>query len=328
MRLFRHPMEVTPECRGAAVALGSFDGVHLGHQAVIGRALEYARSYDAAIGVITFEPHPRGFFKPDQKPFRLTPFRTKVRVLQAFNLHFVCCLAFDRTMAERPPEMFAREILRDGLGVAHVVVGEDFCFGKGRSGTATTLKEFGRRFRFGVDAVQAAAGENGIVYSSTAIRECLLAGDPLGVVGLLGRPWEIAGRVEQGDRRGHLLGFPTANLAMGEFLEPRLGVYAIRAALDEGGGPCWFDGVANLGMRPTVGGTRVQLEIHLFDFSGDLYGQHLRVALLGFIRPEMKFSGLEALKAQIGDDCEKARTLCLAYGGPMPGLLGANTDDQ
>ena len=142
--------------------MGNFDGVHLGHQAVIRRALEYAQSYDSAIGVVTFEPHPRGFFKPDQPPFRLTPFRTKMRILQAMDLHFVCCLAFDQTMAERPAENFARDILHKGLGIAHVVVGEDFCFGKGRSGTAKTLKEFGRAMRFGVDAVGAAQDENGI----------------------------------------------------------------------------------------------------------------------------------------------------------------------
>jgi riboflavin kinase/FMN adenylyltransferase len=225
-------------------------------------------------------------------------------------------------MAERSAEGFAGDILHRGLGVAHVVVGEDFCFGKGRSGTARTLKELGRAMRFGVDAVAAAADENGIVYSSTAIRQRLSAGEPEGVIGLLGRPWEIAGRVEHGDERGRKLGFPTANLAMGEYMEPKLGVYAIRAALDEGGAPRWFDGVANLGRRPTIGGTRVQLEVHLFDFSQDLYGKHLRVALLGFIRPEMKFDGLEALRARIGEDCRAARAIAGAYGGPMPGLLG------
>jgi riboflavin kinase/FMN adenylyltransferase len=173
--------------------------------------------------------------------------------------------------------------------------------------------------RFGVDAVAAAADENGIVYSSTAIRQRLSAGEPEGVIGLLGRPWEIAGRVEHGDERGRKLGFPTANLAMGEYMEPKLGVYAIRAALDEGGAPLVRRGRQS---RPAPHDQRRGVQpSSLFDFRR-ICGKHLRVALLGFIRPEMKFDGLEALRVRIGEDCRAARAIAGAYGGPMPGLLG------
>ncbi len=162
----------------------------------------------------------------------------------------------------------------------------------------------------------AAADAEGVVYSSTKVRERLAAGDPLGAARILGRPWEIEGRVESGDKRGRLLGFPTANVAIGGYLQPALGVYAVKAGIDEGRGTRWLDGVANLGRRPTVGGTRVQLETHLFDFAGDLYGRHLRVALIDFIRPERKFDGLEALKAQIAADSAEARARLAGYAGP------------
>jgi riboflavin kinase / FMN adenylyltransferase len=319
MRLFRHHTEIPVEARGAVVALGNFDGVHLGHQKVIAEAARLADELGASCGVLTFEPHPREYFQPDRPAFRLTPFRIKLRQLEAMGVDYLYLLAFDRAMAGRSPESFIVEVLGQGIEPAHVVVGYDFVFGQNRSGNAALLGDLGRAAGFGVTSVPAAADGAGVVYSSTKVRERLGAGDPRGAALLLGRPWEIEGRVESGDKRGRLLGFPTANVALGGYLQPALGVYAVKAGIDEGQGTRWLDGVANLGNRPTVGGTRVQLEANLFDFAGDLYGRHLRVALIDFIRPERKFDGLEALKAQIAADSAEARLRLAAYDGPEPG---------
>ena len=318
MRLFRHHTEIPVEARGAVVALGNFDGLHLGHQKVIGEALRLAGELDAPCGVLTFEPHPRAYFQPDKPAFRLTPFRIKLRQLDAIGVDYLYLLSFDRAMAERSPESFIVEVLGQGLEPIHLVVGYDFVFGKGRSGNAAMLGDLGRAAGFAVTSVPAAADAEGVVYSSTKVRERLAAGDPPGAARVRGRPWENEGRVERGDKRGRLLGFPTANVAIGDYLQPALGVYAVKAGIDEGRGTRWLDGVANLGRRPTVGGTRVQLETHLFDFAGDLYGRHLRVALIDFIRPERKFDGLEALKAQIAADSAEARARLAGYQGPPP----------
>ena len=319
LRLIRHIEDVPPEAHGAVVALGNFDGVHLGHQAVIRQAAEIARSKKAPLAVLTFEPHPRSFIRPQDPPFRLTPFRIKTRHLQALGVDFVFELAFDAAMMARSAENFVSEVLVDGLRIAHVVVGYDFCFGKGRAGNAAMLTEFGGRHGFGVTSVAAAKAGDGPAYSSTLVREQLQAGDPKSAAATLGRPWEIEGRVEHGDARGRQLGFPTANIAIGDYMEPKLGVYAVMAIDDNDPAPGWIKGVANLGRRPTVGGTRVQLEVHLFDFAADLYGKHLRVALIDFIRPEMKFNGLDALKAQIAADSDTARKILADYHGPQPG---------
>jgi len=319
MRLIRHFQDVPPEGRGAVVSLGNFDGVHLGHQVVIRQAAEIARSRNAPLAVLTFEPHPRSFFRPQDPHFRLTPFRIKTRHLQALGVDFLFELTFDAEMVARSAENFVTEILVEGLHIAHVVVGYDFCFGKGRSGNAAMLTQFGGRHGFGVTSVAAAKSGDGPAYSSTLVREQLQAGDPKSAAATLGRPWEIEGRVEHGDARGRQLGFPTANIALGDFMEPKLGVYAVMATDDNAETPRWIHGVANLGRRPTVGGTRVQLEVHLFDFAADLYGKHLRVALIDFIRPEMKFNGLDALKTQIAVDSLEARNLLKEYQGPQPG---------
>jgi riboflavin kinase/FMN adenylyltransferase len=319
MRLFRHHTEIPVEARGAVVALGNFDGVHLGHQKVIAEAVRLADGMDAPCGVLTFEPHPREYFQPDRPAFRLTPFRIKLRQLEAIGVDYIYLLAFDRAMAARSPESFIVEVLGQGIEPAHVVVGYDFVFGHRRSGNAELLGDLGRAAGFGVSSVAAASDGAGVVYSSTRVRDNLGAGDPRSAARLLGRPWEIEGRVEAGDRRGRLLGFPTANIALGDYLQPALGVYAVKAGIDEGRGTRWLDGVANLGNRPTVGGTRVQLEVHLFDFAGDLYGRHLRVALIDFIRAERKFAGLDALKTQIAADSAEARARLAHYDGPAPG---------
>jgi len=316
MRLIRHFEDVPAELKGAVIAIGNFDGVHLGHQVVLAKAAEQARKLRTNLGVLTFEPHPRSFFKPDEKPFRLTPFRIKMRHLQDLGVDVAFVLTFDYEMSQRSAESFVDDVLVKGLGAGHVVVGSDFCYGNKRGGNATTLKTAGEKHGFSVTSVSPQTDKAGAVYSSTLIREALMNGDPVTAAVTLNRPWEIEGRVEHGDQRGRTLGFPTANIALGEFMHPKLGVYAVKAAVDDGSGLQWIGGVANLGMRPTVGGTRVQLEVHLFDYAGDLYGRHLRVALLGFIRPEMKFSGLDQLKAQIAADSDTARRMLAEYSGP------------
>ncbi|MBV9521376.1 MAG: bifunctional riboflavin kinase/FAD synthetase [Alphaproteobacteria bacterium] len=309
MHIHRYATSLPAAARGAVVAIGNFDGVHLGHQAVIGIAGRLAREHGAPPAVLSFEPHPRGVFQPDAEPFRLTPFRAKAELLRRLGVALLYSLRFDRALAARSAQSFVHDILHRGLGIRHAVVGYDFVFGNRRRGTAAMLRELGGELGFGVtivDPVQ--TGDE--VYSSTRIRDLLAEGDPRRAAAFLGRFWEIDGRVRQGDRRGRTIGFPTANLLLDGYLRPATGVYAVRAGLGRDG--VWHDGVANFGLRPTVGGTELRLEAHLFDFTGDLYGRHLRVALVDYIRPERKFAGLDALKAQIAADCAQARTILAA----------------
>ena len=260
-------------------------------------------------GIVTFEPHPRSVFRPDDPPFRLTPLRAKAHALEALGVELMVNLHFDAAFAERSAENFVGEILHRGLAARHIVSGYDFVFGHDRLGNAALLEQMGAALGFGVTILAPVAAESGAVFSSTGIRDHLLAGAPRAAAEQLGRHWEIEGRVEHGDQRGRTIGFPTANVALGDYLRPAPGVYAVRAGIERPGGVDWWDAVANLGMRPTVAGTDLRLEAHLIDFAGDLYGKHLRVALIDRIRPEQKFSGLDALKAQIARDVETARAI-------------------
>lgn len=316
MRLFRHYTDLPSDARGAVVALGNFDGVHRGHQIVIGTALERARALGVPSGVLTFEPHPRSVFRPADPPFRLTPFRIKARHIEALGVDRLYVIHFDWTFAGMTAERFVREVLVAGLGARHVVAGYDFVFGHQRGGDIALLARMGQAEGFGVTAVTPAADDGGRVYSSTRIRESLRAGRPREAADLLGRAWEIEGRVERGDQRGRTIGFPTANLELGEYLRPAYGVYAVRAGIDHGRDTAWHPGVANLGRRPTVDGVRERLEVHLFDFAGDLYGRHLRVQLVDYIRAERRFDSVQALKAQIEADAATARRLLA--GAPDP----------
>jgi riboflavin kinase/FMN adenylyltransferase len=218
-------------------------------------------------------------------------------------------LAFDRALSEKSAEAFVEDVLVTGMAVTHIAVGSDFVFGHDRLGTVDRLTELGGRLGFAVTSLAPVAGSDGTVYSSTAIRKALKAGEPRRAAALLGRPWEIEGRVEHGDARGRRLGFPTANISLGDYLRPAYGVYAVEAGIDHGAATEWHRGVANLGRRPTVAGLIERLEAHLFDFDGDLYGRHLRVRLIEFIRPEKKFDGLDALQAQIARDSATARAI-------------------
>ena len=293
--------------RGCVAALGNFDGVHRGHRAVIETACAFAKSLDAPCAAAVFAPHPRQVFAPDAPPFLLMSDSQRVRALKAAGAEAVFHIPFSRDMAAMTPEVFVRDVLADGLGLKGVVTGADFCFGKDRAGDAEALKTLGERYGVAVkiaDAVNLEDASGKI--SSTNVRSALREGDVKTAAALLDRPFAIEGEVSQGDQRGRLLGFPTANIALGEYLRPKFGVYAVRAHLPSGR---TVPGVANLGSRPTVNGTEARLEAHLFDFSGDLYGQVLEVELIDFIRPEQKFDGLDALKAQIAADSATAREI-------------------
>jgi riboflavin kinase/FMN adenylyltransferase len=295
---------VPPQWTGGVVALGNFDGVHKGHQALIARAEAEARALDVPLVALTFEPHPRHYFVPDTGPFRLTLPPAKVRLLGEYGIQAVLAQRFDPAFAAITAQAFVDNVLLQGMGARHVVCGYDFTFGARRGGNVERLREMAAERAFGVTVLDPVMHE-GEIYSSTRIREALRAGWASEASELLGHHWEIEGAVERGDQRGRTIGFPTANVALGEHLRPRFGVYAVRALV----GGEWRIGVANLGKRPTVGKLQENFEVHLFDFAGDLYGQVLRVQLVDFIRPEMKFSGLDALKAQIAADGEAARRL-------------------
>jgi riboflavin kinase / FMN adenylyltransferase len=305
--VFDHWQATPPQWKGAVVALGNFDGVHKGHQELVAHARDKAKALGAPLLVLTFEPHPRRFFVPDTAPFRLTLPPAKIRLLAEHGVQAVLAQRFDTAFAALSAAAFIDDVLLAGLGARHVVCGYDFTFGVRRTGNVEQLRENGKAKGLGVSVLDPVMRE-GEIYSSTRIREALRAGWASEAAELLGRDWEIEGVVELGDQRGRTIGFPTANVGLGEHLRPRFGVYAVRA-LVEGK---WRDAVANLGRRPTFGKLKENFEVHLFDFSGDLYGQTLRVALVDFIRPEMKFAGLDQLKAQIAADGQAARAILAA----------------
>jgi riboflavin kinase / FMN adenylyltransferase len=314
MRVATRYSDLPAEAKGAVVAIGNFDGVHPGHRAVLTRASEVAETLGAPLGVVTFEPHPRRYFQPSIPPFRLTPPPTKRRLIGEAGAALYYELTFDAEMAALTAESFIERVLLDGIGVRHVVVGAGFAFGKGRTGTVSVLEHVaGHKGGAGVTVVAPVSATDGALASSSRVRECLMRGEPERAATLLGRNFAIEGEVLQGDKRGRLLGFPTANLDLDDYLRPAFGVYAVRAVPIGGDGARW-SGVANLGIRPTIGGTKTQLEAHLFDFSGDLYGKKLAVELLSFIRPERKFENLDALKAQIAQDSTRARGILAAHG--------------
>ncbi|MSP47747.1 MAG: bifunctional riboflavin kinase/FAD synthetase [Alphaproteobacteria bacterium] len=303
MELFENPEALPPPFRGGVVAVGNFDGVHPGHAELIRTAIHLARAGGRPAGVLTFEPHPKAVFRPDAPPFRLTPWPVKRRQLAELGLSFTVVLAFDRDLASRTAEAFIDLTLVGQLGVSQVVVGYDFCFGRGRAGTAETLIAAGEVKGFGVTRVAPVKGGDGEVFSASRLRHLIVAGEVRAAARLLGRPFEIEAVVEAGDRLGRKLGFPTANLRLGETLQPAFGIYAAQAMIDGR----WLDAVVSLGIRPTVADRGVLVEVHVFDFSGDLYGRALRVRLVDYLRPEATFPDLDALRRQIAEDCRMAR---------------------
>lgn len=292
------------DARGAAIALGNFDGVHVGHQAVIASAHEAAALSGANVGAAVFEPHPRRFFKPDTPPFRLQTPAQRARALAEVGVVEVFELEFDAAMAQTSDRDFAERILRDVLDVSHVSVGENFRFGKGRSGDVASLAAYGEALGFTVTAVSSVE-ENGRTISSGAIREAIAAGDLTAATAMLTRAWAIEGEVVHGFQRGAGFGFPTANVVLGDYVRPRLGVYAVRVDVGDG---LLLPGVASVGVNPTVGTLpEPLLEAHLLDFTGDLYGKTIEVEMIAFLRDEAKFDSVEALKAQMTQDVIDAR---------------------
>jgi len=314
MKIFRHYDEVPASLKGAVVAVGNFDGVHLGHQALIAEARRQAKAHNHPLAVLAFEPHPAEFFRPRPDSIRLTPLRTKARLLAELGVDAMFALPFDEIMAKRTAENFVSEVLVKGIGLSGVVVGPDFEFGQGRGGNVATLKEMGAVNGFSVtvfDMVKTPfASGGGEKISSTRIRDSLRAAHPEEAARLLGRFWAIEARVEHGDGRGRQMGFPTANMHLGHCLAPSFGVYAVRVTITENEKPIGrHDGVANFGIRPMYQTPVPLMEAHLFDFDGDLYGKHLSVELIAYLRPEAKFENLDALIAQIATDAQKARKI-------------------
>ncbi|MDX5360558.1 MAG: bifunctional riboflavin kinase/FAD synthetase [Alphaproteobacteria bacterium] len=321
MLIQRHHQSLREDARGAVVAIGNFDGIHRGHQAVLARAREMAERRGAPFGLLTFEPHPRRVFKPDLPPFRLTSLRTKARLLAAMGADVLYAQAFNRTFASLSADAFVETVLARHMGVKGVVVGPDFHYGKGRGGNPAHLEAAAERLGFAVEVLDPVTSDLGEPFSSTLVRQYLSEGKVTRAALLLGRYWEIGGKVLGGRRLGRTIGFPTANLKLRDMLRPAYGVYAVRVEI-EGEDGVWHPGVANLGVRPTVEGADAEplLEVHIFDRAPDLYGRHLRVAMVDFVRAERKFDGLDALKAQIARDCDAAReTLAWeTWDGPWP----------
>jgi riboflavin kinase / FMN adenylyltransferase len=297
---------LAPEDRGAAVAIGNFDGVHLGHQSVLALARAAAAERGVPFGVVTFEPHPRSHFAPDTEPFRLTDAESRARRLEKLGVEQLYEIPFDAQLAGLSAECFTRDVLAGGLGIRHLVAGADFRFGKGRSGDVATLKALGAELGFGVTVAPLVSDDHGD-FSSTAIRQALSEGRPRDAARMLGHWHRIEGRVAHGDKRGRGLGFPTANIGLEGLHLPRFGVYAVTVDVLEGPHAGRYRGAASIGERPTFGRNVPNLEVYLMDFTGDLYGTAISVALVAFQRPELKFDGVEALVVQMHADVEDAR---------------------
>ena len=306
MRIIRDYQFVNQADRGATVAIGNCDGGHQGHLSVIDLARQAAP--DAPLGVLTFEPHPRSYFAPDAPPFRLMNAEARAARLEKLGVKRLYELNFNAALASLTPREFARDVIADGLGLAHVVVGADFCFGKGRAGTAQDLVAFGEEMGFGVSIAPLLDRGAGTV-SSTAIRVALSEGRPRDAADMLGHWHRIEGPVIGGEQRGRELGYPTANMSIDGLHPPKFGVYAVLVDVRDGPHAGSYHGVASMGVRPMFGENQPNLETFLFDFSGDLYGATLSVGLVAYLRGEEKFDGLDALITQMDADSAKARAI-------------------
>ena len=296
--------KVPPKARGAAVAIGNFDGVHRGHQALLRAARDVATKSGVKAGVILFEPHPREFFQPDKPHFRLTSLARKLELLEQRGMDLAVVLRFDASLAGLPAGEFIERVLVEALAVSHVVVGYDFRFGKGRGGDPETLKHAGALHGFDVTVVPQLA-EAGEVFSSSAIRAELAQGDVAGAAEMLGHWWRVRGTVVRGANRGTDLGFPTANLAMPPGTALAHGIYAVRVLLDGHAHPA----AAYLGTRPTFDDGAPMLEVFLLDYHGDLYGREIDVEFIAHVRGDRSFDNVEALQAQMDADCARARAI-------------------
>lgn len=292
----------------AAVAFGNFDGVHRGHQRVIAQAAQAAMEQKAPLGVISFEPHPRQIFQPNAPTFRIMKPDQQARALAALGVDVFYVLPFDQEMANLTDRQFAEEVLAKGLGVRHVAVGFDISFGKGRTGSPELMTKYGQEFGFTVSVAEA-LGDGEEKFSSTGVRQALRDGRPEEAAAILGRPFAIEGVVEHGRKLGRTLGFPTANVALTDYVVPKYGVYATRTRLPDGRE---IAGVASIGVNPTIPGEiAARLEVWLFDFDEDIYDQVIETDLIAFLRPELKFDSLEEMTVQIAEDARQARALLL-----------------
>lgn len=295
--------------RGGVAAIGNFDGFHIGHQAVVGRALERARAEGLPALALTFDPHPARLFRPQSPPFALTTTDQKLDLLEAFGVDAAVVLRFDAAFAALTADEFVSSVLVGRLGLTGTVTGEDFTFGRGASGDTAKLLEFGAAHGLIPETVAPVRDEGSAIISSTRVRAALQAGHCREAAALMGRPFAIRGTVEHGDKRGRTIDVPTANVAIGaEYVRPAYGIYAVRCRLEDGR---MVDGVANLGIRPMFTPPKELLEVHLFGFAGDLYGQTIETQLIAHLRPEMKLASLDALKAQIAKDIVDARAALL-----------------
>ena len=298
-----------PEQRGGSIALGNFDGVHRGHRQVIADAARAAAALQAPLAVVSFEPHPRRWFTPDAEPFRLLTPDQLGRVLADLGVDRLHILPFDAELAALSDEAFAREVLAQGLGAQHVAAGFDISFGAGRTGDPQSLRRYGERFGFGVSIAEPVSDPSGEKCSSSAVRRALRDGDPRKAARLLGRPFAIEGVVGHGDQLGRTIGFPTANISLEDYVRPAFGIYAARTRLADGRE---VPGVGYVGRRPTVvDGVDERLEVHLFDFDEDLYGQTLEVELTDLVRGDRKFDSLDAMIVQMRVDAGHARDLLM-----------------
>jgi riboflavin kinase/FMN adenylyltransferase len=310
VRVIEPEIGVPAEIQGASIALGNFDGMHKGHQAVLDAA-RAAAGGATPLGMAVFDPHPRRFFQPHAAPFRILSDTTRNHVLADLGVDVLYRIGFDRALSLMDDRAFAADVLVGALGIAHVTVGWDFRFGKDRVGSTDSLKALGEEFGFGVTIVEQVSlgGED---CSSSAIRAAIAKGDMAAAEKMLTRPWVVDGVVERGDQRGRELGFPTANLYLGDLIRPPVGVYAVTVRIE--GEDRDRPGAAYIGWRPTFEGEDERLEAYLFDFEGDLYGRHLAVAPRAFLRGDMKFDSAEALTAQMDADVAAARAALDALG--------------
>jgi len=296
---------IPDSARGCVLAIGNFDGVHRGHQAVLGEMLELAENYGVPAYALTFEPHPRTLFLPDNPVFRLTNETEKARLFEAVGLDGDIVRGFTREFAGQSADGFVQEILIDQINVRHVVTGFDFHFGKNRQGSPEFLRSKGRDAGFGVTIVEAFGDEAGDAVSSSHVRRCLGEGEVVEAAGLLGYRWFFTSEIVHGEKRGRGLGYPTANMQLAADCKLKHGVYAVRVTVDGQR----YDGVANYGRRPMFDNGRPLFETHLFDFSGDLYGRKASISLFGFLRDEEKFDSVDELVTQMKQDSEEARAL-------------------
>ena len=310
MHIYKHYSELPERFRNSSIAIGNFDGMHQGHTKVISRAGIFAHERGVPWGVLTFEPHPREIFgKKDTPLFRLTPFEMKARQIEYMGVDFLVVISFDIEFSRITADEFVDQILVHGFEASYVVSGFNFAFGHKRAGDTRFLQMKGKQFGFGTSGIKQVLDDDGEIISSTRIRKFLTDGKPQAASKLLGRNYEIEGKVSQGNQRGREIGFPTANIELNDSVKTAIGVYAIKAKVNGGTSAVWHDGVANLGYRPTFNGDKCVLETHLFDFDKNIYDADLRVALIDFVRTEQKFDGVESLTTQIKKDISQSKLI-------------------